>query len=168
MNQLNYMEAAEKVTAKFTRNGGFLTVQTQNQLNTMTISWWNVGFMWQRPVLTVAVRPTRHTFGLIQKAQDFTVSIPVPDLPQALSLCGATSGRDQNKFEAAHLATSPAQQTISPIIQVPGVHFECRIVLRTAMDHHQMAQELEPFYPQKDYHTLFFGEILACYEISSE
>jgi len=23
-------------------------------------------------------------------------------------------------------------------------------------------------YPQKDYHTLYFGEILACYEIDQE
>ncbi len=168
MHNLNYMEAAEKVTAKFTHNGGFLTVQTETQLNTMTISWWSVGFIWKRPVLTVAVRPTRHTFELIQKAQDFTVTIPVPDLPEALNVCGAISGRDQDKFNAAHLQTEAAQKTSSPVIAAPGIHYECRILLRSAMDHRQMASELDVFYPKKDYHTFFFGEILACYETGSD
>jgi len=32
------------------------------------------------------------------------------------------------------------------------------------MDNAQLDNPLEELYPKKDYHTLYFGEILACYE----
>jgi flavin reductase (DIM6/NTAB) family NADH-FMN oxidoreductase RutF len=161
------MTAAERIHAKFTKNGAFLAVKAGEQLNAMTISWWNIGFIWERPIITVAVRPTRYTFGIIEKADDFTVSVPVPDLPQALALCGSRSGRELDKLKAAGLTTIPAQKAASPIINIPGIHFEARILLRSKIDPGKMNSELEKYYPQKDYHTIHFGEIMACYEIGN-
>lgn len=33
------------------------------------------------------------------------------------------------------------------------------------MDPKYLAPEYQKLYPQKDYHTLYFGEIVECYEI---
>jgi flavin reductase (DIM6/NTAB) family NADH-FMN oxidoreductase RutF len=147
------------------RKGAFLTVKEGDKLNTMTIGWATIGYVWQRPVLMVAVRNSRHTFGLIEKAADFTVSIPLDEKwKDAVQYCGTQSGRDVDKFKECGFQTSASRQVASPIIRIAGLHFECKIVLKAPMDPAVMHQDLEKIYSKKDYHTLYFGEIMECYE----
>ena len=68
------------------------------------------------------------------------------------------------RFDAEEmLRQKKALHTESPVIDVPGVHYECRIVYKSAMDSAFLDPALEKLYPNKDYHTLYFGEILTCY-----
>ena len=145
------------------KQGAFLTVQAGDELNTMTIGWALVGFIWQRPILMVAVRDSRHTFGLMEAAADFTVSLPSGDLQAALKICGTQSGRDIDKFAACGLQTAAALKTLSPVIAAAGLHYECRTCFKAAMDPARLDPALEKLYPAKDYHTLYFGEIVECY-----
>jgi flavin reductase (DIM6/NTAB) family NADH-FMN oxidoreductase RutF len=69
-----------------------------------------------------------------------------------------------DKFKELNLKTADARQVASPIIDTPGIHFECKIVYKTAMDPVHLIAEYEKLYPEKDYHTLYFGEIRECYE----
>ena len=87
-------------------------------------------------------------------------------MKKEIAFCGTKSGRDYDKFKECGLVTGAAMNTVSPIIQVPGIHFECKIVYKSAMDPAFLnAGYNKDFYPEKDFHTLYFGEILACYEI---
>ena len=164
MKNLNYMSIAEEAMNKI-KKGAFLTVKSADALNTMTIGWATFGFIWQKPIMMVAVRDSRHTFGLIEKAQDFTVTIPSGDMSKAIAFCGSKSGRDVDKFKMCNLKTENGRNVASPIIQVPGIHFECKIVFKSAMNPVYLDNNYDKsLYPKKDYHTLYFGEILACYE----
>ncbi len=164
MKDLNYMSIAEDAMSKI-KKGAFLTVKVAEAQNTMTIGWATIGFIWQKPIMMVAVRPTRHTFGIIEKAQDFTVTVPSGDMGKAIAFCGTKSGRDVDKFKMCNLETADGLKVLSPIIKVPGIHYECKIVLKSAMNEAFLDKEYDKaLYPQKDYHTLYFGEILACYE----
>jgi flavin reductase (DIM6/NTAB) family NADH-FMN oxidoreductase RutF len=147
------------------RDGAFLTVKAGADLNVMTIGWALIGVMWSRNVLAVAVRNSRHTYGIINRGADFTVSVPTRPVKDALSLCGTKSGRDTDKLKASGLAIAGAFKVISPIIKIPGVHFECVIVHKTPMDPALAGGTLAPLYPHNDYHTIYYGEIAQCYEI---
>src|SRR5664279_4015205 len=127
MKGLNYMSIAEDAVNKI-KKGAFLTVKAADALNTMTIGWATFGVIWQKPIMMVAVRSTRHTFGIMEKAQDFTVTIPSGDMSKATNFCGSKSGRDVDKFKMCNLATAKSQHVTSPIIKVPGIHLECKIV----------------------------------------
>ena len=59
---------------------------------------------------------------------------------------------------------TPGQRTASPVLDVRGIQLECRIMYKTPMDPAHMDPALGAMYPKNDYHTLYFGEILACYE----
>lgn len=83
---------------------------------------------------------------------------------ETLMFCGTKSGRDLDKFAACGLKTRTGRLLISPAIDMPGRHYECRIVYKTAMEPGPLAPDYEHLYPGKDYHTLYFGEIQACYE----
>ena len=164
MKDLNYMTIAEDAISKI-KKGAFLTVKAAEALNTMTIGWATLGFIWQKPIMMVAVRPTRHTFSIIEKAQDFTVTIPSADMSKAIAFCGTKSGRDVDKFKMCNLEIANSRNVISPIIKVSGIHYECKIVYKSAMNEAHLDKSYDnALYPQKDYHTLYFGEIVACYE----
>jgi flavin reductase (DIM6/NTAB) family NADH-FMN oxidoreductase RutF len=166
MKQVNYMAAADQSMTQI-KKGAFLTVKAGDALNTMTIGWALLGIVWGKPVLMVAVRLSRYTFGLMEKAADFTVSIPARGMEKELDFCGTQSGRDYDKFKECNLPTAAGQQVVSPIIQMPGRHYECKIIYKSAMNPAYFDSKYEAMlYPQKDYHTLYFGEILECYEIA--
>jgi flavin reductase (DIM6/NTAB) family NADH-FMN oxidoreductase RutF len=163
MKQVDYMAAAEKAIKQI-KEGAFLTVKSGEAINTMTIGWATIGYVWRKPIMMVAVRASRHTFKLIETADDFTVSVPSTDMRDEIAFCGTKSGRDFDKFKECHLKTKPGQKVATPIIDTPGVHYECKIVYKSPIDPTQLdASYGASIYPEKDYHTLYFGEILACY-----
>ena len=163
MKERDPLTLADLLTDRI-QKGAFLTVRAGNSLNTMTIGWGLLGFIWQRPVFMVAVRDSRHTFSLMEKAEDFTVTFPSGKMKDVLMFCGTKSGRDTDKFKACNLSTASARQTGSPVIQTAGIHLECRIRFKAPMDPAHLDPALDDLYPAKDYHTLYFGEIVACYE----
>jgi flavin reductase (DIM6/NTAB) family NADH-FMN oxidoreductase RutF len=163
MKDLDYMAIAEDAITKI-KKGVFLTVKAGDALNVMTIGWAAFGVVWRKPIMMVAVRSSRHTFGIIEAAEDFTVTIPAGDMDKAIALCGSKSGRAMDKFKAAGLETSKGMKVVSPIIKTPGYQYECKIVYKSAMDPAYLDKQYDTsVYPQKDYHTLYFGEIVACY-----
>jgi flavin reductase (DIM6/NTAB) family NADH-FMN oxidoreductase RutF len=162
MEKLDYMAVAEKVMDQI-KKGAFLTVKAGDRLNTMTIGWGLIGFVWRKPIFMVAVRNSRHTFTIIEKAADFTVTVPTTDMHEALMFCGSKSGRDVDKYKACNLKTTKAQHTVSPIIETPAIHFECNIRFKAPMDPKYLDKTYQELYPAKDYHTLYFGEIVDCY-----
>jgi flavin reductase (DIM6/NTAB) family NADH-FMN oxidoreductase RutF len=83
----------------------------------------------------------------------------------ALMFCGTKSGRDVDKYKACNLELASAKRVSSPIIKTPAIQFECKILLKTPMDPKCLDKECHGLYPAKDYHTLYFGEIVECYEM---
>ncbi|UCD33363.1 MAG: flavin reductase family protein [Desulfobacterales bacterium] len=164
MKSVDYMAVAERAMSHI-KKGVFLTVKSGEMINTMTIGWATFGYIWRKPIMMIAVRSTRHTFGIIEKANDFTVSIPWENMAKEITFCGTKSGRDFDKFKACSLSVVESQSVGSPIIKVQGLHYECKIIFKAAMDPDYLAETYEALYPEKDYHTLYFGEILECYEI---
>ena len=162
MKEIREPEALPLVTEQIPK-GAFLTVQAGKEKNVMTIGWALFGFIWRRSTMMVAVRNTRFTYGIMEKAEAFTVSVPTGPMEKEIDLCGTRSGRNIDKFRECRFSTRPGGKTGAPILDMPGFHYECRILYKTPLDPKFFAGELISIYPQKDYHTLYFGEILACY-----
>ena len=144
--------------------GAFLSVYDGTNFNTMTIGWGMTGVCWRKPVLMVAVRNSRHTYSILENASDFTVSMPSGNLRDEIFYCGTKSGRDVDKLRECELKITAARKTTTPIIDTPGLHAECKLIYKSAMDPALLDADYHALYPEKDYHTLYYGEILACYE----
>jgi len=164
MKSLDYMNIAEE-SMRIIRKGAFLTVKSPSALNTMTIGWATFGLVWQKPIMMVAVRSSRHTFSIMEAAKDFTVTVPTGNMTKETAFCGTKSGRDVDKFKACKLETAASQKVISPVIKTAGYQYECNVIYKSAMNPAFLDPNYDTgLYPQKDYHTLYFGEIVACYE----
>jgi len=165
MRDVDYRIVAEKFIRQLGDGGGvFLLAKSGDNTNIMTIGWANIGRIWTKPIIMVAVKKSRFTFNIIDKADSFTINIPITDMREALIFCGTKSGRDFDKFKECNLSLIPAQKVETPIVKILGYHCECRIVCKSEMNPEYLAEEYrKSYYSDEDYHILYFGEILACY-----
>ncbi len=167
MDTANYFSACDKVMKVLSTQGAFLTVKDRTgKVNVMTIGWALLGIVWRDPILMVAVRPSRYTFGLLENADDFTVTIPFSDMGKELVFCGTYSGSKVDKFKEGGLNTIFAKKVNSPIIDIKNArHYECKIVQMSALDKKRLnGQYDEKLYQDRQYHTYYFGKISDCYE----
>jgi flavin reductase (DIM6/NTAB) family NADH-FMN oxidoreductase RutF len=162
---VNFISNMELAMENLHKRGAFLTVKKGDTVNTMTISWGDIGYRWSRPILTVMVRQSRYTHELIDSNSEFTVSIPLDDsLKKALAICGTKSGREMDKFKETGISLKASKYLETPIIADCKLHYECKIVYKQDMDPALMKDEvLKGSYSNGDYHTFYYGEIVNCY-----
>lgn len=156
----------EKVAGKILdqlKNGAFLTVKSGDKVNTMTIGWGTIGYLWHKPICIVMVRPSRYTFSLIEKAKSFTVSFLLEGkMSESLKLCGTNSGRDVDKVEECGISLIPGKAVDTHVIDGCDIYLECAVIYKTPLIPNQIPREVKSrFYDSGDYHTLYFGEILV-------
>jgi len=163
--KVNFTENLESGMEFLSTQGAFLTVKSGEKINTMTIGWGNVGYVWNRPIFTVMVRKSRYTFDLIENSDNFTVSIPLSkNLKNALTVCGSKSGRDIDKFKECNLTLVNSKKVDTPIIGDCGLHYECKIIYKQEMNPKLLSKDIvESSYENGNYHTLYYGEILETY-----
>ncbi|KMQ50210.1 hypothetical protein CHISP_2881 [Chitinispirillum alkaliphilum] len=169
MQHVEFESVSERVIKQI-KKGAFLTVQAGDDLNVMTIGWASLGYIWGRPTMTILVRKSRHSFGIIEKSSEFTVSVPSPsvDVSSQLDFCGSESGKDHDKLKESNLEIFPGSRVKTPIVNIPGIHFECKIVYKSAMDPSALIEAYKHLYPMKDYHTIYYGEIVHSYSTEDE
>jgi flavin reductase (DIM6/NTAB) family NADH-FMN oxidoreductase RutF len=162
---INFLQSVEKGMDFLHKKGAFLTVKGSDKVNTMTISWGNIGHDWGRPIFTVLVRKSRYTHGLIENSNEFTVSIPLKnDFKKALSICGTKSGRNVDKIKEANISLQDGRSVSTPVIAGCKLHYECKIVYKQEMNPEFLVDDIKnSSYINGDYHTIYFGEIVDCY-----
>lgn len=145
--------------ARFGEEWALLTAGREGDFNTMTVSWGGFGVLWDRDVCFCVVRPTRHTYGYVEREDGFTLSFFGGGFREALELCGSVSGRERDKVKEAGL---------TPWVVGPGrvafreasVVYVCRKLYADDLD---PSRFLDPaiggFYPGRDYHRLYVAEV---------
>lgn len=137
--------------------------------NMMTVGWGALGIMWGVPFAMIVVRPHRFTLEFLEKYSDFTLCGFDEKYRPALEFCGSHSGREScGKAREAGLTPMAATIAKAPIYKEAELVFECRKSFRSEMRPDQFIplENAGKFYPEKDYHTIFFGEILTISGIS--
>lgn len=164
---MSYTKNIELALKNLQNKGAFLTVKSNDKVNTMTIGWGQIGYQWKRPVFMVMVRKSRYTYELMENATEFTVSIPTDDkMKEALKICGTKSGRELDKIKECNLSLKESNKIETPIISDCKLQYECKIVYKQEMNNEFLDKEIdENMYSNGDYHVLYYGEILDCYEV---
>ncbi len=130
--------------------------------NIMTVGWGSFGVMWGKPFALVVVRPVRHTWKFMEKSDTFTLCAFSEEHRAMLSYCGSRSGRDGNKVTATGLTPVPSKVVSAPGFDEAELIVECRKIYFDDMDPSRFLDpSLENNYPRKDYHRMYFGEIVA-------
>lgn len=112
--------------------------------NLITIAWTGT-VCTDPPMVSIAVKPGRHSHGIIASQREFVVNVPSVAQAQAVDWCGVVSGRDQDKFAGSGLTPAPALKVRCPIVRECPLNIECRV--RRSLD--------------LGSHTLFLAEVVA-------
>ncbi len=112
--------------------------------NIITLAWLGVVCS-EPPILSISIRPGRHSYNLVREAGDFVVNIPGESRLFELDFCGVASGRNMDKFRELGLTPVPADKVSAPLIKECPVNLECKVIDSRKLGTHDM----------------FLGEIVA-------
>jgi flavin reductase (DIM6/NTAB) family NADH-FMN oxidoreductase RutF len=138
-----------------------VTAGKEVSFNTMTAAWGGLGVLWDKKICFCVIRPTRYTYAFMEKSEGFTLSFFEERYRDVLTYCGTKSGKDVDKV---------AKTGLTPVFDNGAVYFsEARLVIVCGKIYTQdivpgnfLDAEMDKFYPKKDYHRMYVGEIRKC------
>lgn len=134
----------------------------KNAFNTMTVGWGSLGVMWNKPFAQVVVRPTRYTYNFMEQYDTFTLCAFPEKYRKALNLLGSKSGKYGDKIAESGLQPIASTKIASPAFAEANLIIECqKIYWDDFKPDHFLDHQIHSNYPMKDYHRVYFGEILV-------
>ncbi|MEO0073982.1 MAG: flavin reductase family protein [candidate division WOR-3 bacterium] len=149
-----------KPFALFDKGWPLLTCGDKGSFNTMTVSWGMAGTLWNLPVVSVFVRPTRYTWQFAEKSELFTLSFLPREYEQLLLFCGTRSGRDVDKIRETGLTPCRGSGGCVYFAEARLV-IECRqIYWQDITPRNFLDAGINQNYPKKDYHRNYVGRVI--------
>jgi flavin reductase (DIM6/NTAB) family NADH-FMN oxidoreductase RutF len=105
--------------------------------NIITLGWVGVANS-DPPMISVAIRPERHSHGIIKGTGEFAVNLPTTTILKEMDYCGVASGSKWDKFAATRLTPVPAEKIRAPLIKECPVNLECRVKQFLALGSHDL------------------------------
>ncbi len=143
-----------------------ITAGDKNGFNTMTASWGCIGWLWNRPVAVVFIRPERYTHLLAEQSDHITLSFlgNGDEAREIYNLCGSKSGRDCDKIKESGLQPI---ETESGNIAFTQSHLtlECRKLYKDSIKPECFIDNsISKWYGEKGgYHDAYILEIVNAY-----
>lgn len=165
MKKIEVSELDRNAVDMIGRQWMLITAGTPEKFNTMTASWGGLGYVWNRPVAYVLVRPNRFTREFIEREGRMTLSFMGEEYRQALKICGTVSGRDHDKMAEAGLRPWCSEGGAVAIADAEIV-LECRVMYADMMKEEQFTRfaEVEKWYgPGNPLHHLYVAEITTAW-----
>lgn len=145
-----------------------VTAGTLERFNTMTASWGGIGYLWNRPVAFVFIRPERYTHEFVENGDRLTLSFLGEGHRDILNFCGTKSGRDHDKAKETGLRPVATENGCVAFEQA-RLTLECRKLYKGAFEPGGFIDKscLERWYnerPGGGLHDVYVVEIENAYE----
>ena len=138
-----------------------LTAGNMDKSNMMTVGWGSLGTMWNKPFAQIVVRPSRYTYQFLSEFDTFTLTSFSKEYKKDLTLLGTKSGYDCDKLAETSLTPMNSKIVSAPSYEEANMVIECKTIYWQDMDKDNfLTPEIEKSYNGKDYHRIYFGEIL--------
>ena len=136
-----------------------ISAEKEGKINTMTASWGGLGIFWNKEVVFVVIRPQRYTKEFVDNAENFSLTFFDDSYKKQLSYLGRVSGRDENKIETAGLSIV-SEDNIPFFEEAETVIFAKKLYSQPTGEEFFIDKSIiGKWYPEKDFHTLYFAEI---------
>lgn len=161
MKKLKIGDLSDNVFDIIGKEWMLVTAGNQENFNTMTASWGGMGWLWNKPVAFVFVRPERYTYEFIEKNERLTLSFLGEENRKIHSVCGSMSGRDIDKVKETGLKPFFTEQG-SVCFEQARLSLECKkLYADTIKSENFFEQEsLNKWYgAHGGFHTMYILEI---------
>ena len=145
-----------------------VTAGNKEKLNTMTASWGGIGWLWNKPVAFVFIRPERYTHDFIERESRLTLSFYKEEYRSILQFCGTKSGREVDKVKETGLKPV-ALESGAMTFEQARLTLDCRKLFKSSMVAANFIDKsiLEKWYgsqPGGSLHDVYVVEIEGVYE----
>jgi flavin reductase (DIM6/NTAB) family NADH-FMN oxidoreductase RutF len=96
----------------------------QGKPNWMTAAWCGIASS-KPPAISVAIRPSRHTYAGLIVTECFSINIPSVELAEKVDYCGIYSGAREDKSQLFECFYGQLEQ--APMISQCPLNLECRL-----------------------------------------
>ena len=105
MEKINVKELNDNVFETIGKEWMLVCAGNKDHFNMMTASWGCLGWLWNKPVAVVFIRPARFTHGIIEENEFMTLSFlgNSEEARKIYNFCGSKSGRDLDKVKETGL-----------------------------------------------------------------
>lgn len=112
MRKIDVRELKDNFFEAIGKEWMLVTAGTTDHFNLMTASWGGIGWLWNKPVAFVFIRPERYTFEFAEQSDCMTLSFlgMSKEAREIYKICGTKSGRDMNKVESCGLSVEATEQ----------------------------------------------------------
>ncbi len=153
------MEFNTEIFSQFDKKWALLTAGSEDNFNTMTISWGGLGTLWGKPVATVYVRTSRYMHDYMDANEYFTISYFPEEYKKILGVLGSKSGREMDKMKDSGLTAIKAGDSVS--FQEAEVTLVCRKLFRQKLEESNMPEEIaKAMYEGQASHDMYIGEVV--------
>ena len=163
LKKIDLNEFCENVFARIGDQWMLITAGQGEDCNTMTASWGGLGVIWGQPAATVYIRPQRYTKEFVDREEYFTLSFLPEEYKPQLGVCGSKSGRDMDKVKECGFTVKTGVGN-APFFAEAELVLVCRKRYAQPLDGAAIPADVQDrFYPEKDYHTMYIGQVVEVY-----
>ncbi|MDY3617629.1 flavin reductase family protein [Agathobaculum sp.] len=164
LTKIDIAEQSFNPFALLAKDWMLVSAGTEEKWNTMTASWGGVGVIWGKPSATAYIRHSRYTKEFVDNSEYFTITFLQDGHRDVLSLLGSKSGRDIDKMHGSGL--TPVFVDGQPTFEEAKLVLVCKKRCKSEIAPGDILQDetLDKWYADKDYHTMYLGEIIAAYQ----
>ena len=105
--------------------------------NLITVAWTGIVNS-DPPMLSVSIRPSRHSYAQIVQSGVFCLNLVSRDMCKAADYCGVKSGRDVDKFRETGLHARTVEGFDAPAIGEAPAFLCCRVQQRIPLGSHEL------------------------------
>jgi len=93
-----------------------ISVGEWDEANLITIAW-VARVVSDPPIISISIRPSRHSYSLIEKLEEFVVNVPTSDQIREIDFCGTRTGKKVNKWKTLNLTKQKGAEVKVPLIR---------------------------------------------------
>jgi len=128
--------------------------------NVITLGWLQFGVIWNEPVVSILVRPTRYSFELLKFHNEFTINIMPDEYNDVLQFCGSNSGKYLDKFSETRLKKINSREVKTSSLKDAELTLECKTLYKGGIVPDNLSDlVLAKFYRDGDYHVIIDASI---------
>ena len=134
----------DKITTPIISPAVVISVGDWVQANLITLAW-VARVVSEPPIMSISIRPSRHSFSLIEKLGEYVINVPSTENIQNVDFCGTRTGKKVNKWEELNLTKEKGLKVNVPLIKEFPINIECKVIDKI----------------KHGTHSIYLGEVLA-------
>ena len=134
----------DKTTTPIVSPAAVISTGEWDEANLITLAW-VARVVSEPPVMSISIRPSRHSFSLIEKLGEYVINVPSADNIREMDFCGTRTGKKVNKWKELNLTKEKGLYIKVPLIKEFPINIECKVIKKI----------------EHGTHSIYLGEVLA-------